>query len=48
VEDDFRVAELQFLNTHLTQRFIICCGMVAAGVICLVAGVIMLIVGSSG
>ena len=47
-ESDVELAELRFLEAHLQHRARICYAMVAAGMVCLVAGVVMLIVGLTG
>jgi hypothetical protein len=47
-EYDVELAELQFMREHLAQRARICYGMVAAGVICLAAGAVMLAIGLKG
>jgi hypothetical protein len=47
-ESDVELAELRFLEAHLTHRARICYAMVAAGIICLAAGVAMLVAGLSG
>jgi hypothetical protein len=46
--NDVALAEIQFMRAHLKHRAILCIGMVAGGVICLVAGVVMLAVGLKG
>ena len=45
---EVELAEIKFLHSHLTHRARICYAMVGAGVICLAAGVVMLIVGLTG
>jgi hypothetical protein len=47
-ESDVELAELRFLEAHLQHRARICYAMVAAGMVCLVAGVVMLVVGLTG
>ena len=47
-DKDVQLAEIEFLNSHLTHRARICYAMVTAGVICLGAGVAMLAAGLSG
>jgi hypothetical protein len=42
------LAEIRLLETHLTQCARICYAMIGAGVICLFAGVVMLIIGVTG
>jgi hypothetical protein len=47
-EYDVQVAEQAMFREHLQQRARICYAMVAGGMVCLVAGVSMLIAGLSG
>lgn len=47
-EHEVELAEIQFLEAHLRHRARICYAMVGAGIICLGAGVAMLIAGLSG
>ena len=47
-EYDGELAEIRFLEAHLRHRARICYAMVAAGIICLGAGVAMLVAGLSG
>jgi len=43
-----QIAELKFMHGHLTSRARICYLMIGASVTCLVAGVVMLIIGITG
>lgn len=47
-DNDVALAEIQFMRAHLKHRALLCIGMVAGGVISLVAGVVMLVVGLKG
>jgi hypothetical protein len=47
-EEEYKVAEIEFLRAHLQQRAVICYSMIAAGVVCLAAGIVMLVVGLRG
>jgi hypothetical protein len=47
-EIDYKVAEIHFLEAHLRHRAVICLSMVVAGIICLAAGIAMLVVGLRG
>ena len=46
--DYVAIAEIQFITAHLKQRALICIGMVGGGVICLLAGIVMLAIGLQG
>lgn len=48
MSNDVELAELEFLRAHLTHRAKICYAMVFAGMVCLAAGVAMLIAGLTG
>ena len=47
-ENVIGLAEVELLRAHLTQRARICYAMVAGGMVCLAAGVAMLVVGLTG
>ena len=45
VNNDVAIAEIRFIQAHLKYRALICVGMVANGIICLLAGIAMLAIG---
>ncbi len=47
-DSDVELAEIRFLEAHLAHRARICYAMVTAGIVCLGAGVAMLIAGLTG
>jgi hypothetical protein len=47
-ENDAELARVQMVREHLRQRGRICYGMITGGMICLAAGVAMLVVGLTG
>jgi hypothetical protein len=47
-DNNVAIAEIQFMRAYLKHRVVMCIGMVSGGVICLLAGMVMLAVGLKG